>query len=66
MIGFDDIAMAEFHDPPLTTMRQPRRAVGEHLATLLIDTIERRTRAAQSAVLGARLIVRRSTGPLRQ
>ena len=66
IVGFDDVPLASHTRPPLTTMRQPRRAIGEHLATLLIDTIERRTRAAQSAVLGARLIVRRSTGPLRQ
>ena len=33
------------------------------LAALLIDAIEQRPRAAQSTTLGARLIVRRSTGP---
>ncbi len=65
IVGFDAVPLAAHTHPPLTTMHQPRRAVGEHLATLLADTIERRTRAAQSAVLGARLIVRRSTGPLR-
>jgi DNA-binding LacI/PurR family transcriptional regulator len=65
IIGFDDLPLAAHMHPPLTTLRQPRRAVGEHLAALLIDTIERRSRAAQSATLSPRLIVRRSTGPVR-
>src|SRR6266511_2707881 len=66
LVGFDDLPQATHTHPPLTALRQPRRAVGEHLAALLIDAIERRARAAQSATLGARLIVRRSTGPFNQ
>ncbi|MBK9712643.1 MAG: LacI family DNA-binding transcriptional regulator [Kouleothrix sp.] len=65
LVGFDDLPLAAHTHPPLTTLHQPRRAVGERLAALLIDTIERRARAAQSATLSARLIVRRSTGPPR-
>jgi DNA-binding LacI/PurR family transcriptional regulator len=66
LVGFDDVPLAAHTHPPLTTLRQPRRAVGEHLAALLIDAIERRTRAAQSTTLKARLIIRRSTGPCRE
>jgi LacI family transcriptional regulator/LacI family repressor for deo operon, udp, cdd, tsx, nupC, and nupG len=65
LVGFDDLPQATHTHPPLTALRQPRRAVGEHLAALLIDTIERRARSAQSATLNARLVVRRSTGPAR-
>lgn len=65
IVGFDDLPLAGHTHPPLTTVRQPRRAVGEHLAALLIDAIERRPRAAQSATLSPRLVVRRSTGPFR-
>lgn len=65
LVGFDDLPQATHTHPPLTALRQPRRAVGEHLAALLIDSIEHRVRAAQSATLSARLVVRRSTGPLR-
>ena len=65
LVGFDDLPQATHTHPPLTALRQPRRAVGEHLAALLIDTIERRARAAQSATLSPRLVVRRSTGPAR-
>ncbi|MFN8504566.1 LacI family DNA-binding transcriptional regulator [Kouleothrix sp.] len=63
LVGFDDLPLARHMHPPLTALRQPRRAVGEALAALLIDAIEQRPRAAQSTTLGARLIVRRSTGP---
>ena len=65
LVGFDDVPLAAHTHPPLTTLRQPRRAVGEHLAALLIDAIERRAHAAQSATLSPRLVVRRSTGPPR-
>jgi LacI family transcriptional regulator/LacI family repressor for deo operon, udp, cdd, tsx, nupC, and nupG len=65
IVGFDDLPLAAHTHPPLTTLRQPRRAVGEHLAALLIDAIERRPRAAQSATLSPRLVVRRSTGTVR-
>jgi LacI family transcriptional regulator/LacI family repressor for deo operon, udp, cdd, tsx, nupC, and nupG len=65
IVGFDDLPLAAHTNPPLTTLRPPRRTIGEQLAALLIDTIERRPRAAQSATLSARLIVRRSSGPVR-
>ncbi len=63
IVGFDDLPLARHMHPPLTALRQPRRAAGEHAAGLLIDLIEQRPRAAQSAMLPGRLIVRRSTGP---
>ena len=66
IVGFDDLPLAAHTHPPLTTLRQPRRAIGEQLAALLIDAVERRPRAAQSATLSPRLIVRRSTGPVNQ
>jgi len=65
LVGFDDVPLAARSHPPLTTLRQPRRAVGEHLAALLADSIEHRAHAAKSATLSARLVVRRSTGPPR-
>ena len=65
LVGFDDVPLAARTRPPLTALRQPRRAVGEHLAALLADAIEHRAHAAKSATLSARLVVRRSTGPPR-
>ena len=65
LVGFDDVPLATHAHPPLTTLHQPRRAIGTQLAAQLIDAVERRDRPARSVTLGARLVVRRSTGPPR-
>jgi LacI family transcriptional regulator, repressor for deo operon, udp, cdd, tsx, nupC, and nupG len=39
VIGFDDIDVAAHLTPALTTIRQPRRLIGERAATLLIEMI---------------------------
>ena len=63
LVGFDDVPLAAHTHPPLTTLRQPRRAVGEQLATLLIGAVEQRAQPSRSVTLSARLVIRRSTGP---
>jgi LacI family transcriptional regulator/LacI family repressor for deo operon, udp, cdd, tsx, nupC, and nupG len=63
LVGFDDLPLAAHTHPPLTTLRQPRRRVGEQLAELLIAAVEGHKRQPESLMLNARLIVRRSTGP---
>lgn len=37
IVGFDDIDYAAFVDPPLTTIRQPRRLLGQHAAAALTN-----------------------------
>ena len=39
VVGFDDTALRAFTDPPLTTVRQPVRAMAELAARLLIDQV---------------------------
>lgn len=39
--GFDDIEFAAFMEPPLTTWRQPRRAMGVQAMRLLLSLIEK-------------------------
>jgi len=39
VVGYDDIPVAGFVDPPLTTVRQPMREVGALAAKLLLDHI---------------------------
>jgi DNA-binding LacI/PurR family transcriptional regulator len=39
VVGFDDIPVASFVEPPLTTVRQPMREVGALAAKLLLDRI---------------------------
>ncbi len=66
IIGFDDIPVAQVFDPPLTTLRQPMREVGELAARLVADprTGTRRGKATRRHVLRAPLIVRGSVAPL--
>tara|TARA_R110002124_G_scaffold63350_10_gene172989 strand:- start:24926 stop:25984 length:1059 start_codon:yes stop_codon:yes gene_type:complete len=63
VVGFDDLAVAAHIWPPLTTMRQPREALGRLAAEALIDLIKGkpRSRVPQHTVLSSELIVRSST-----
>lgn len=64
LMGFDDLPISEFLDPPLTTMRVPARAIGVHAATMLIELI---TSQAQpdSRFLPTELVIRESCGARR-
>jgi LacI family transcriptional regulator len=64
VVGFDDIQMAEYLDPPLTTVRLPAFGLGWSAAELLIRLI---TEAADvrspHVILDTQLVVRASSGP---
>lgn len=60
VIGYDDIPMAAFCIPELTTIRQPIYDMGTLAAQLLLSHIGRSV-GAESAVLETQLIVRKST-----
>jgi LacI family repressor for deo operon, udp, cdd, tsx, nupC, and nupG len=63
VIGFDDIAVAAYFAPPLTTMRQPREDIGRVATNTLIDIIEGVIAGDEPVhvTLRAELIVREST-----
>jgi DNA-binding LacI/PurR family transcriptional regulator len=65
IVGFDDIAEAEFLRPPLTTVRQDFPEVGRRCVDLLLARIADGAGWSGSAavVVPARLVVRASTGP---
>jgi DNA-binding LacI/PurR family transcriptional regulator len=64
IVGFDDLPLTRFTDPPLTTIHQPVRLKGEEAARLLLEALDPRTGAAgEHRVLETRLVVRRSTAP---
>ena len=58
VVGYDDIPAAEYCDPPLTTIRQPMREVGEVATRLLIQAIEKPEITQGEVVLKAELIRR--------
>lgn len=64
IMGFDDIQYAAFTTPSLTTVRQPRRAMGFAGAELLLDVLSGKTRPLDyRLIMDCELIVRDSTGP---
>jgi len=66
VIGFDDIPLASYFDPSLTTLRQPMEESGQQAARLLIETIQNPDRPPEQVLTHARLIERASCAPPRQ
>jgi LacI family transcriptional regulator len=65
VVGFDDIPLAEFIEPALTTVRLPAQALGYGAAEQLIQLIEgRQTRGNRKVLLNTELIVRQSCGAI--
>ncbi|MBI1872509.1 MAG: LacI family DNA-binding transcriptional regulator [Acidobacteria bacterium] len=63
VVGFDDIRFARHVEPPLTTIAQPMREIGDVAVRLLLDILAGRTMASASITLPHALIVRSSTAP---
>jgi len=60
IVGFDDQNLAEFYNPPLTTVNIPRQELGRRAAQELIEQLAGRD-VAREVTLPTRLIVREST-----
>jgi DNA-binding LacI/PurR family transcriptional regulator len=63
VVGFDDISIAAFSIPPLTTVRQPLQGMGRIAAQTLLDRIEDRAEFIAEIAVEPELIARKSTGP---
>jgi DNA-binding LacI/PurR family transcriptional regulator len=64
VIGFDDISFAKHFTPPLTTIRQDRKALGEMAAKQLITLMEQPEQKVPEIVkLPVQLVVRETTKP---
>lgn len=61
IIGFDDIRFADYVDPPLSTIRQPTREIGEAAMRLMIGLLDDEPVEASEVILPHELIVRAST-----
>ncbi len=71
VVGFDDIDVAAYLEPALTTVHQPIARKGREAIELLLAAIEGRSGAAGNSasttehrVLPTHLVVRASTSPL--
>lgn len=64
VVGFDDLPVARWVSPPLTTVRQPLAEMGRAAAQMLGELIEDRPLRSKRVELSTELITRESTGPL--
>jgi LacI family transcriptional regulator len=64
VVGFDDIQMAQFTEPPLTTVKLIRTEVARLACEALLHSIETRGTGVEFCMSTA-LVVRASTGPVR-
>ena len=62
IVGFDDIYPATLCDPPLTTVRQPIRGIGERACEQLIERIATPTLRPSVELLPTELVIRSSCG----
>jgi LacI family transcriptional regulator len=62
LVSFDDMPQAATADPPLTTVRQPIRRVGELAVEMLIDILENGDAPARRLILPTELVIRASCG----
>jgi alanine racemase len=63
VVGYDDTALMAYTDPPLTTVRQPVRAIADHATRVLLDLIGGLPSPRHEYVVRPELVVRASTGP---
>lgn len=66
VVGMDDIALARYACPPLTTIRQPFSEMGRIAVQEVLSLIEDPTPHHQTVLLTPELITRSSTGPAPQ
>jgi len=66
IVGFDDISIASFSIPPLTTIRQPLKEMGRIAAKTVVGLIEQQEDYVEEIAVEPELIARGSTAPPRQ
>ena len=62
VVGYDDLPVCQFLDPPLASVRQPTQGLGQLLAHLVVTAIERAEPFRQDMLVPVELMVRDSVG----
>ncbi len=65
VVGFDDIPMAAYWHPPLTTVHQPARWIGAEVCRMLLALLKGGNLPVRQVLVTPELRVRQSTGPAR-
>ena len=63
VVGFDDIQSAAFHNPSLTTIRQPLNRMGEVAARILLQRIRGQEKFPDVVSIMPELVIRETTCP---
>jgi LacI family transcriptional regulator len=66
VIGFDDVVEASRLVPPLTTVRQPMRLIGQTATELILARLAGGDAAVRHVELPTELVVRATTAPPRR
>lgn len=64
LLGFDDIKFAAYCDPPLTTIRQPRREIGALSMQMMVDLLAGKPVSGEGRELPHELVVRESVSAI--
>lgn len=64
VVGFDDLPLAAFTTPPLTTVHQPATEIGRRATEILLELTRGKRARTTRHLLEPRLVVRDSTGRL--
>ncbi len=60
VVGYDDLPICQFLDPPLASVRQPSQGLGQLVAQLVINAVENAEPFRQDMLVPAELMVRGS------
>jgi len=63
VVGFDDIQNAAYHNPSLTTIRQPLQHMGSVAARILLQRIRSQATFPDAVPILPELVIRESTAP---
>lgn len=63
LVGFDDMSLFPFTDPPITAIAQPAAAIGREAARILVDALSDGKLPDHDSILPATIVNRDSWGP---
>ncbi|MEI8632206.1 DNA-binding transcriptional regulator CytR [Vibrio sp. PP-XX7] len=63
VVGFDDIHFAQYCDPPLTTVSQPKYEIGRQAMLMMLEVLRGQDVRAGSRLLETKLVIRESVAP---
>ena len=65
IVGYDDVEMARFSSPPLTTIRHPKAELGQLAVELLVSRVRNKELTVEALNVQPELVVRNSVAPPR-